>query len=326
MEALALHQTHVAAGARFGEQGGRETVAAFADPAAEDAAARTGAALVDASYRDLLRFTGPDRVRFLQGMLTQDVAALAEGGSAPAALCTAKGALVASGELIRRADALWLALEPGLGERARSALERFLIADDVEISDARADWAELEVWGPRAVAPAGGFSVPARLGALSGVRSFVARSKLSEAWGELRGGGAVPCGSDAREVWRVEAGVPRFGADMDEDSLPLEAGLEGAISYTKGCYLGQEVVARATYRGHVNWKLGGILLGSEPLPAGTELVREGKPAGRLTSVVKSARLGEFVALARLRHEVLEPGTPLTAGSRTVKVHALPFVR
>jgi folate-binding protein YgfZ len=123
----------------------------------------------------------------------------------------------------------------------------------------------------------------------------------------------------------VEAGVPRFGAEWDEDTLPLEAGLEPAISYTKGCYLGQEVIARATYRGHVNWKLGGILLGAEPLPAGTELVRDGKPAGRLTSVAKSLRLGEFIALARLRHEVIEPGTALVAGSRTVKVHALPFV-
>ncbi|HEX4621906.1 MAG TPA: aminomethyl transferase family protein, partial [Myxococcaceae bacterium] len=129
MEALALHQTHASAGARFGEQAGRETVAAFSDAAAEDAAARDGTALVDASYRDLLRFTGPDRVRFLQGMLTQDVAALGEGASAPAALCTAKGALVAAGELIRRQDELWLSLEPGLGERAKSALERFLIAD-----------------------------------------------------------------------------------------------------------------------------------------------------------------------------------------------------
>jgi folate-binding protein YgfZ len=324
MESLALHQAHASAGARFGELAGRELVTAFADPATEDAAARGGAALFDASYRDLLRFTGPDRVRFLQGMLTQDVAALAEGASAPTALCTAKGALVAQGELFHRGEELWLAMEPGLGARAKAALERFLIADDVEISDARSEWAELELWGPQAVAPSGVASVPARLGALAGARLFVPRPALLATWDALRAAGAVPCGFDIREAWRVEAGVPRFAADMDEETIPLEAGLEAAISYTMGCYLGQEVIARATYRGHVNWKLGGVALGAEPLPAGTELTRDGKAAGRLTSVVRSVRRSEFIALARLRHEVLEPGTTLNAGERAVRVHALPF--
>jgi folate-binding protein YgfZ len=326
MEAVALHEAHASAGARFGELAGRELVAAFSDPATEDAAAREGVGLFDASYRDLLRFSGPDRVRFLQGMLTQDVAALSDGTAAPAALCTAKGALVAQGELIQRGEELWLALEPGLGERARAALERFLIADEVEISDARSAWAELELWGPKAVAPSGLASVRARLGALSGVRLFVPRSALGGTWAALRAAGAVPCGFDIREAWRVEAGVPRFGADMDEETIPLEAGLESAISYTKGCYLGQEVIARATYRGHLNWKLGGVALGTEPLSPGTELKRDGKPAGKLTSVTRSVRAGEFIALARLRHEVLEPGTSLNAGERTVRVHALPFIR
>jgi folate-binding protein YgfZ len=326
MEALALHQAHASAGARFGELRGREVVAAFAEPATEDAAARAGAALFDASYRDLLRFTGPDRVRFLQGMLTQDVAALAEGASAPAALCTAKGGLVGEGQLLRRGEELWLAVEPGSGARVRAALERFLVADEVEISDGRPEWAELELWGPKASAlvGAGTVSIPARLGALVGARLFVPRAGLRETSDALREAGAIPCGFDVREAWRVEAGVPRFGADMDEDTLPLEVGLEAAISYTKGCYLGQEVIARATYRGHVNWKLGGVALGAEPLPVGTELTREGKPAGRLTSVVRSVHRGEFIALARLRHEVLAPGTPLNAGERAVRVHALPF--
>jgi folate-binding protein YgfZ len=323
MESLALHELHASSGARFGELSGRELVASFSTPEREDEAARRGAALVDASYRDLLRIAGEDHLRFLQGMVTQDVLALQVGAAAPAALCTAKGALVADGELVRRADDVLFDLDAGSGARAKAALERFLVADDVELSDARPLWATLELFGPRArelADKAGdGFAIDMRLGALVGVRLYVPRLALGSAWGALRTAGAVPVGFDAREAWRIEAGVARFGQDMDEQTLPLEANLERAISYTKGCYVGQEVVARATYRGHVNWKLGALSLGPEPLPVGTELTRQGKRVGHLTSVARSILRGEIVALARLHRDALGPGTVLDAGSRTVTV-------
>jgi folate-binding protein YgfZ len=345
VEALTLHQAHASAGARFGELSGRELVAGFGSLEVEDAAARTGAALFDASYRDLLRVTGEDRLTFLQGMLTQDVLAVPEDAWAHTALCTGKGALVADAQLCRRRDELMLDLEPGVGARAQQALEKFIVADDVALAEGRTALASLELWGPRAAellatvwharwpepgrlmglcGGALGFFSEAALGEVRGARLWLLRPALNDAWHALVAAGARPSGFEAREAWRVEAGLPRYGADMDERTLPLEANLADAISYTKGCYIGQEVVARATYRGHLNWTLAGVRLGEEPLASGTELSFDGAPAGRVLSGARSIRHRGYLALARLRVEASAPGTQLATAGRPVVVSALPF--
>ena len=128
------------------------------------------------------------------------------------------------------------------------------------------------------------------------------------------------------EVLRVEAGVPLFGADLTETTIPLEANLDRAIALNKGCYVGQEVIARATYRGHMNRKLAGLLLGAGAPVPGTELQLAGKKVGWVTSVVSSALRGQNVALGYVHKDSLAPGTALDlAGGGTATVAALPFV-
>jgi folate-binding protein YgfZ len=133
-------------------------------------------------------------------------------------------------------------------------------------------------------------------------------------------------GQDVLEVLRVEAGWPRYGQDMVDTTIPLEANLTHAISYNKGCYIGQEVIARATFRGHMNRKLAGLLLGATEATPGTELKKDGKKVGWLTSVVDSPRKAQRVALGYVHRDSLEPGTELTLaeGPATARVAPLPF--
>jgi aminomethyltransferase len=137
--------------------------------------------------------------------------------------------------------------------------------------------------------------------------------------------GLRPLGFQALELLRVEAGVPRYGQDMVDTTIPLEANLTHAISYNKGCYIGQEVIARATFRGHMNRKLAGLLLGDVEAAPGTELRKGEKKVGWITSVVRSPAQGQRVALGYVHRDHLEPGTELTlAEGSTVKVAPLPF--
>src|SRR5215813_6191174 len=294
MVPLPLHDRHASLGATFGELKGREVVERIPGRD-EDRALRTGAALFDASGRGVVRLTGPDQVSFLQGMVTQDVEGLPEGGVADAALLTPKGSMVADARVVKRADDFLLLTEPGFGPVVRGGLERYLISEDAELSDATAEFGQLSLVGPEAEALAAralglpaangdalrpfdaggatGWALPQGL-LLPGVDLLVPAAALGTVFDRLLEAGATPVGFAALEVLRVERGTPRFGADMDEKTIPLEANLQRAIHYQKGCYIGQEVIARATFRGHVNRHLVGLRFagsgGSGPAPR-TEL-------------------------------------------------------
>ena len=138
--------------------------------------------------------------------------------------------------------------------------------------------------------------------------------------------GTLPCGTQALETLRIEAGIPRYGQELGEDTIPNEAGLWDALSFSKGCYVGQEIVERARSRGHVNWVLMGLVMESETPPAaGEKLAREGREIGEVTSSCVSPTLGKAIALAYLRREVAEPGTKLEFSSgAAAQVVSLPF--
>jgi folate-binding protein YgfZ len=140
--------------------------------------------------------------------------------------------------------------------------------------------------------------------------------------------GLRPAGFDALEILRVEEGIPRFGQDMDERTIPMEANLEAAINYDKGCYIGQEVIARATYRGHVNKKLCGLILGDALPSAGAALRRGDKSVGWMTSAVQSPGVGKAIALGYVQRDSLEPGTRLEVEGypEGAVIHALPFIK
>ncbi|MBI5366971.1 MAG: aminomethyl transferase family protein [Planctomycetes bacterium] len=331
----------------------------FGDLAEECRAARAGVALLDASDRAWIEVTGADRKRFLHGMTTNDVNGLAPGGGCAATMVSAKGKLLADLAVLCREDRYLLTTRGDLGPGLLAGLGRFIIADDVELTDRSAAWTAFDLLGPRAdavlAALAPGFTLPAgefahaeaRIAGRDvrairsspvwgpGVELVVEAAGAREFWEALRAAGAahglVPIGAAALEVLRVEAGVPWFGVDMDESTLPVEAGLEArAISYAKGCYVGQEIIARIKTYGEPAKRLYGLRLTGERLPArGARLTdAAGAEIGRVTSAVRSPACGP-IALAYVQRGRGGPGVRCAAqdadGPLAAEIVKLPFV-
>lgn len=338
-----------------------EVVGHYGDPSAEHAVLRSSAGVADLSFRGRLCLTGADRQRFLNGQVTNNVKDLQPGQGCYAALVTAKGKLESDLNIYCLPDELLLDFEPGLSEAVASRFDRFIIADDVHVTNVAPLYGLLSVQGPKAqetidrAAP--GLHCPeapmsftratetdgseiycmnqAR-GAQTGFDLFVpvanmgvVFTKLLAAAKEIGGG---PCGWQALEMIRIEAGIPRFGQDMDETNLAPEAGIESrAISSSKGCYIGQEVIARIRTYGQVAKSLRGLRLPDtlKALPKrGDKLFQGDKEAGYVTSAVASPAFHSNLALGYVRREYNEPGAELTlrtaAGDCTARVVALPF--
>jgi folate-binding protein YgfZ len=359
--ALALHDYHQSQGARFLDVHEMEIVSDYGDALAEHSALRGSAGALDLSFRSRLCLTGADRQRFLNGQVTNNVRDLNVGEGCYAVLVTAKGRLQSDLNIYCLAQELLLDFEPGLSARIAGALEKYIIADDVQVLDAAPHYGLLSVQGPKSG------EVLNQLGlGLSLPNQRMTFSRVSEsAFGEIycmnqprsqgpgydlfvpaAGLGAVAdrlfsaskavggraCGWQALETARIEAGVPRFGADMDETNLAPEAGIEQrAISYTKGCYIGQEVVARIRTYGQVAKSLRGLLL-PDDLPAlppkGEKLFHGDKEVGYITSAVASPAFRRNIALGYARRECNQPGTKLelrsVSGTHAVVVVELPF--
>jgi len=364
MNSLALHEFHQSLKASFGELNGSEIVLHYGDMLAEHAALRQTAGVLDLSFRSRICLTGADRVRFLHGQVTNDIKRLRAGEGCYAALVTAKGKMETDLNIYCLQDELLLDFEPGLTEKISQRLERFIVSDDVQVVDVAPLYGLLSVQGPKAEAvirSVGVFSeIPARpfqsmkiSDATLGEIYLVSQARLApvaarfDLFVPLDSVGAVAdkliaaaksvdgcaCGWEALETTRIEAGIPRFGADMDESNIPLECGIESrAVSYEKGCYIGQEVINRIHSVGHVNKELRGLRLANElkSLPAkGDKLFRDGKEVGYVTSATKSPALGAQIALGYVRREANAPGTELVLRSAAVEAKAvvaeLPFV-
>jgi folate-binding protein YgfZ len=361
MSSLALHEFHHSLNARFGEVNGVEVVAHYGDALAEHAALRETAGVLDLSCRSRLCLTGADRVKFLHGQVTNDVSGLNAGEGCYAALVNAKGKMQSDLNLYRLADELLLDFEPGLSAAITQRLEKYIIAEDVQVVDTAPHYGLLSVQGPRASEVVRaldlGISVPAglmtflsakdamlgeiylmnqpRVGT-AGLDLFVPTASLGAVADKLLAAaksiGGRASGWEALETARIEAGIPRFGVDMDENTLPPEAGLDArAVSYGKGCYIGQEVIARIRTYGHVARKLCGLRLADDlkALPMrGDKLFKDGKEAGHITSAVASPTFKASRALGYVRRECNQPGTELTlrsaAGESVAKVVELPF--
>ncbi len=339
-----------ARGGVLGDVEDRTVARHFGDAVGEHRALREAAAIVDLPWLDRLRVTGSDRVTFLQGMLSNDVVKLAPGDGCQALLLNEQGRTVADLVVLVGDDAIMLeGVASGL-VAARAALERFIVADDVELISA-AEHRTFAVLGrdagsvlerldlpvpaaPYAHGPAGLPETEASVVRVPspGVGGFLLHVPLAAAvrwWGRCCDeGGAVAAGIDAYESLRVESGVPWHGRDVTAETLALEAPYEAAISFRKGCYLGQEVMERVTARGHVNRKLVGVEMAEDTVPLpGAPLFAADREVGRVTSVARSWRLGRMIGLAYVRREHLEPGTVLalaSADGSPVTVRALPF--
>jgi folate-binding protein YgfZ len=369
MNPLSLHEFHHSLNARFGELNGAEMVANYGDVLAEHAALRGSAGVLDLSFRSRLCLTGVDRARFLHGQVTNDVNRIRASEGCYAAITTAKGKMESDVNIYALPDELLLDFEPGLTQKISERLEKFIVSDDVQIVDVAPLYGLLSVQGPKAgevVKALGIFSeLPAKefqsvkisdamLGEIylinqsrvsgpgsagvppTGLDLFVPTDSLGAVADKLiaaaKSVGGRACGWEALEIARIEAGIPRFGADMDESNIPLECGIEArAVSYKKGCYIGQEVINRIHSIGHVNKELRGLRIADDlkSLPTkGDKLLHDGKEVGYITSAVKSPLLNAIIALGYVRREVNMFGTVLTLNSEMndigITIVELPF--
>jgi tRNA-modifying protein YgfZ len=281
--------------------------------------------LVERAERGLLIVSGAEAADYLQGQLTQDVAALEPGSWIYAALLDRKGHMQADMRVLRPGEdpTLWLLLEPEGMVAATRHLQMYKIGREVEVSDASGEYVLFSLIGPRATEIARAVEA-ARLRTGGGVDLIVPAADRDRVFSVLTGAGAVEVSPEAAEILRIEAGEPRFGAEMGTETMPAEAGIvEQAVSFTKGCYIGQETVARLHYKGRPNRHLRGLRF-SAPARAGEVLVSGEKEVGRVGSAAVSPALGP-IGLAILRREA-EPGATVAVGEDgvTAEVVALPF--
>ena len=352
-----LKEHHQVNGAVFGDEDGWILPLHFGDFLQEYQSVRTHAGILDLCNRGLLRFSGPDRVSYLQGMVSNDVKQLAVGQGVQAAVLDVQGKILADTRVFCLDDSFLLDLWEPLKDKILVHLNRYLIADEVEITDLTGQYGTLSLQGPKArpllreLFPQAEFpasELDHRESQLGGAEVRVARATRTGEEGydlliatrdllptvsriEAAGKPFSPrwIGSQAQEILRVEAGMPRYGVDMNEDNLLLETALDQAVSFHKGCYLGQEVVERVRSRGHVNKKLVGLILeGDRAAKRGSTIHAGEKEIGRVTSSVLSPARKCALALGYVQRDYLQPGTPVTiqrdGRSIPAVVSALPF--
>lgn len=343
---------------QYVEVGGVQVPLNYGDPGAEYRALRQAVGLLDLSFRSRVCLLGNDRKRFLHGQVTNNVNDLPVGQGCYAALVTAKGKLQSDLYIYQLADEILLDFEPGLTANVMERLDKYIIADDVQVVDVSEPYGLLTVQGPKSHEVLLGLcsNLPASplhfesikiddlgeiycvnhpRGTAMGFDLFIPNTSLSTVAERLIA--ALPalngrvCGWQALETVRIEAGLPRFGADMDETNLAPEPGIEArAISYTKGCYIGQEVIARIRTYGQVAKALRGLRITDGPLPRkGDKLLVGEKEVGYIASSVHSPALQANIALGYVRREHHAIGTQLAwrgedrAG--TAQIVPLPFV-
>jgi folate-binding protein YgfZ len=319
-------------------------------PAAQHRSVREGCGLLDRSERGKLAVTGEEAAGFLDGLLTNDVAAVAAGGGCAAALLDHKGKMLAELRVIRTpspTEELWLDCERACLQELFDGLRRFGVGYAAELHKRTLQQGLISLVGPRAseiVSAAAGPAAPELTQAPEHANRWIAlgddtvlviatdvgldvvcdAGATARVRRALLDAGAEAVEEGALECLRVERGRPRYGIDVDSSTIPQEAGLnERLVSFEKGCYVGQETVARLHYKGRPNRHLRGLRL-SDAAPTGAELRLGEKVVGRLGTVAVSPRLGP-IALALVRREA-EPGAELSvaAGDTTARVVELPF--
>ena len=361
MKRSRLYDDHVTRGATFMEQSGWDVPAHYGDAAAENLAVRRGVGIMDLSQRGKIRITGDDRVTWLQSIISNDILPLATGQGIYSSFLTHKGKMLSYFRAYQLGESLMLEDAGEIGDVTLSTLRKFLLyGTKAKMENCAESWGLLLVSGPRAFDLVKG-AFGADLSSLQPL-SFVSQEigghtallirteetggqdaevlipadGLHAAWDRLWASGesmgVKPFGAHALETLRMEAGIPKAGPDLNELIVPPEANLEGkAFSLTKGCYPGQEVVARMDTYGSVRRRLVGLVLEDAAVPpAGAKLFSGEREVGWVSSAVRSPSLGKVIAFGFPLRDFTPPGTALSVeinGERKpATVHALPFVK
>jgi folate-binding protein YgfZ len=311
-----------------------------------------GAGLLDLSSRGRILVGGSEAVMFLNGLITNDMKTLAVKSWMPAAFANVQGRLLAVVRVIHRDDGFLIDTDSATRDAILKLLERFTLAGDFRVADLTDEIASISVQGNKAAEilsvvlnePVSGLARGSVLEVhLGGQRVTIIRATHTGEDGfdlfvdalngdflrdELSKAGARVIDREVAETLRIEAGVPVYGVDMDETTIVTEANLEDAVSFTKGCYVGQEIVIRIKHRGHVAKKLAGIVLEeNHPVESGAKILSEdGKEIGRITSSTFSPALDRAIALSYVKYDYLAPGSSVKVNEGPAKVTELPFIR
>jgi len=345
----ALYQSLASSGARMGEYSGVETAISFGDVAAEFRALTSGCAVYDLGWRAKVKITGEDRVRWLNGMVTNNIKDLGLNQGNYSFVLNPQGRILGDLYTYNRGDYLLIDTERSQLENLLKIFEHYIIMDDVEVADQSRQLTAIGIQGPRAA------SVLDKAGiSTSGAQAmqiadldwngsaicitrmasdefltfelWVSSGEASRLWQALIDSGASPVGSEALEKFRVMIGFPKYGTDIRERDLPQETEQGHALNFTKGCYIGQEIVERIRSRGNVHRKFHGFLLHGEIPGRGSKLQADGKEVGELTSVnrIPTGNGERAVALGYIRREALERGATITYSGGEARPSEVPF--
>ena len=351
---LRLHEEHFARGGHMGMRSGWELPDHYGDPVEEHRAVRRNVGLIDQSFRGKLSLRGKDRIEFLQGMVTNDVQRLTPGQGCYAAITTNKAKMLSDCRIYCLPEALFLDFEPEVVEKIHQHLDRYIIASDVSMTNLTETWGALSLFGPKApdilkralgltdlpTIECASIETPFESGHLLIARNDITgeagydlempADSLSSVFETLTKAEVPLIGQAAFNSLRIEAGVPRYGIDMDESHFPMEAGItQRAISETKGCYIGQETIARAMAQGRMNRYLVGLEIKGDAVPSkGQRIKKDDKTLGSITSGTQSPSLGKIIALGYVLRDFAKPGTDVWvetgAPSQTATITTLPF--
>ena len=360
MKRTPLHNAHTALGATFiTNHNDWELVAHFANPIEEHHAVRTGAGIIDLSYRGRFWLTGEDRATFLHRINSNDVEGLEVGEGNCATMLTNRGKIISDMKVCAFEDGIGITTNAETTEILFKELDKYIIADDVNLEDCTDRTGVIATHGPKSM-----HLVHTCLGIdVTGLREYhsvchevdgrsiactrsdetgeigyelyVAAESMGWLWDTLLATGrefdAKPIGLTALNSLRIEAGIPRYGAELTDSVIPLEAELEHAIDFEKGCYIGQEIVARMKYRGHPNRLLRGFEIECDTPPAQNDLIfGNDKEIGWITSAVSSPSLDKTIALGYVRMAYTDAGSKvkIMAGDEAVNatVAVLPFYK
>jgi len=351
LTALQVHGEGLGA-AGASEYRGATTAARFGDPQSEWAELRTGCGVYDLGFRAKISLTGSDRVRWLNGMVTNNIRDLAEGHGVYSFLLNPQGHILGDLYAHNRGESITIDTDRSQVEKILATFEHYIIMDDVEVTNLSEQLTALGVAGPksRTVLRAAGLEFPelqpaqfhtvqcdCDCGCLTcttvrgdgpgeAYEVWLAPDQVRPLWDALVKAGATPVGSEAIELHRIVAGIPRYGVDIRERDLPQETEQARALNFNKGCYVGQEIVERIRSRGAVHRKFTGFLAqGAGQIVPGAKILAGEKEAGEITSAA-SLRLGDgekTVALGYIRREAGVPGREVAIGTTRATVVQIP---
>jgi folate-binding protein YgfZ len=345
MKVTALQaQSDGLAAASVGEYGGAKTAARFGDPREELAALRSGCGVYDLGFRAKIFLTGEDRVRWLNGMVTNNIRDLAVGRGVYAFLLNPQGRILGDLYAYNRGESIAVDTDLSQAEKILATFDHYIIMDDVEVKNLSEDQTALGIGGPRwaETLKTAGIAVPEmqilQIDSISweGIECSLVRGErenyeiwlpskdVRRLWNSLLVAGATPVGFEALELQRIESGVPAYGIDIRERDLPQETEQDRALNFSKGCYVGQEIVERIRSRGAVHRKFTGFLIDA-PVTPGTKVAANGKDIGEITSVAAlPVAADRTIALGYIRREVGAPGREVMIGTTKATVVQLPL--